>query len=137
MLRNSCVRHDFFSSASCHANDFGRALGREVVYHWGFVRATPAVPGCRHSCWGKFHGPDVSRGGVQSQIDGPCAICVGPGRHTARLRFAITEEREACAVLDQIQMTIKALTRDRDSEGLLPSAQGGVVGHDPVLVGRL
>ena len=65
------------------------------------------------------------------------AIGVALDALLTRLPFAITEELDACAIHEQVQGAIGAAIRDLDSEGLLPSAKGGVVGHRPVQVSHL
>lgn len=99
-------------------------LGDLVEQFWQHRTVTIATGG-------EFHGADVRRGGVHGQMDlAPLASALDA--MLAHLPFAITEKLDACAVHEQVQGAIGAPIGDLDGEGLLPSAQGGVVGHGPV-----
>jgi hypothetical protein len=64
--------------------------------------------------------------------DRPCAIGVGPERRAcAPATLAIAEKLDPGAVNQQVQGAISTPIRDLDGQRLLPSAQGGVVGHRP------
>jgi len=55
----------------------------------------------------------------------------------ARLPFAIAEELDPGAVHQQVQGAVGTAIWDLDGERLLPTAQGGVVGHRPVQLRQL
>lgn len=57
----------------------------------------------------------------------PCAPCLLAG-----LPFAVAEELDAGAVDQKVQGARGATVRDLDGQGLLPSAEGRVIGRGPV-----